>query len=68
MTRAACAGLAPLHDADVDSETPTDRKRRHERARSVCKGCRVLNLGRESAHREGAPMTVDQLHDVAARH
>ncbi len=48
MTGAACTGLAPLFDAELDGETSADRTARHERATDVCEGCRVLNLCRAS--------------------
>ncbi len=48
MTGAACTGLAPLLDTDVDGETSVDRAARHDRARAVCAGCRVLEVCRAS--------------------
>jgi len=48
MAGAACRGLAPLHDSEVDGESSEDRETRHERATAVCEGCRVLNLCRAS--------------------
>ncbi len=48
MAGAACTGLAPLFDSDVDGETSEARTTRHERATAVCEGCRVLNLCRAS--------------------
>ena len=48
---AACTGLAPLFDAEVDGETPTDRGARHERAQAVCEQCRVLEVCRASLDR-----------------
>ncbi len=48
MAGAACVGLAPLHDLDVDGESSADREARHDRARAVCAGCRVLEVCRGS--------------------
>ena len=48
MAGAACSGLAPMFDAEVDDESTEDREARHIRARAVCAGCRVLNLCRAS--------------------
>lgn len=48
MAGAACTGLAPLHDSDVDGESREDREARHDRARAVCEHCRVLTVCRAS--------------------
>jgi len=48
LAGAACTGFAPLHDFDVDGETSEDRTARHDRARAVCAGCRVLAICRAS--------------------
>jgi len=43
LTGAACAGRAPLFDADIDGESSEQRDDRHERARTICRTCSVLN-------------------------
>ena len=48
MAGAACTGLAPLHDLDVDGETEEDREARHGHARALCGDCRVLEVCRAS--------------------
>ncbi len=48
MAGAACRGLAPLHDFEVDGESSEDREARHDRARAVCARCRVLEVCRAS--------------------
>ncbi len=40
---AACAGRAPLFDADIDGETSDERDDRHETAQRICRTCSVLN-------------------------
>ena len=48
MAGAACVGLAPLFDSDVDGETSEARTARHDRARAVCARCRVRAVCRSS--------------------
>ncbi len=40
---AACAGRAPLFDADIDGESSDERDERHETALRICRTCSVLN-------------------------
>jgi len=48
MPGAACVGLAPLFDLDVDGETGEDREARHGHARGLCGDCGVLEVCRAS--------------------
>jgi len=48
LAGAACTGLAPLFDLDVDGETEEDREVRHGHARGLCGDCRVLEVCRAS--------------------
>ncbi len=48
MAGAACVGLAPLFDRDVDGETGEDREARHGHARALCGDCGVLEVCRAS--------------------
>ncbi len=43
LTSAACAGRAPLFDADIDGESSEQRDERHETAQRICRTCSVLN-------------------------
>lgn len=39
VQRPACAGRAPLFDAQLEGETEQQRDARHARAIAVCQGC-----------------------------
>lgn len=55
--QAACAGLAPMHDAELPGETDEQRQARHHQAIAVCVTCTVqracavarAELGRDAA-------------------
>jgi len=45
---AACAGRAPLFDADIDGESSDERDDRHETAQRICRSCSVLDACRST--------------------
>lgn len=49
LSRAACAGRAPLFDDEIDGETAEQREARHHSATSICRNCPVQRECRAAA-------------------
>ncbi|WP_082752482.1 WhiB family transcriptional regulator [Rhodococcus ruber] len=58
LTGSACAGRAPLFDADLEEESAENRSSRLAAAARICRGCPVLSPCRTAAHEQDHPTGI----------
>ncbi|NLE78853.1 MAG: hypothetical protein GX610_04600 [Rhodococcus sp.] len=52
---AKCTGRAPIHDHEIDGETPAERGKRLAYARRLCEQCPVRSMCRTAAAEQTTP-------------